>query len=146
MKVKDIMRSSVVTLHTSDSLGVADDVMSMGRIRHLPVVDSHRRVVGLVTQRDLYKAAISSVLGFTKAKAHEWLGKIDVSDVMTVGVTTVDMEAGIVEAVDKMLSKKFGCLPVIDKDGCLVGLVTESNCLRCFRDLMKAGTFKEMLS
>ncbi len=146
MKVKDIMRSSVVTLHASDSLGVADDVMSMGRIRHLPVVDSHRRVVGLVTQRDLYKAAISSVLGFTKTKAHEWLGKIDVSDVMTVGVTTVDMEAGVVEAVDKMLSKKFGCLPVIDKDGCLVGLITESDCLRCFRDLMKAGTFKEMLS
>ena len=146
MKVKDIMWSSVVTLHASDSLGVADDVMSMGRIRHLPVVDSHRRVVGLVTQRDLYKAAISSVLGFTKTKAHEWLGKINVSDVMTVGVTTVDMEAGVVEAVDKMLSKKFGCLPVIDKEGCLVGLVTESDCLRCFRDLMKAGTFKELLS
>jgi len=146
MKIKDIMRNSVVTLHASDSLGVADDVMRMGRIRHLPVVDSHRRVVGLVTQRDLYKAAISSVLGFTKTKAHEWLGKINVSDVMTVGVTTVDMEAGMVEAVDKMLSKKFGCLPVIDKDGCLVGLVTESDCLRCFRDLMKAGSFKEMLS
>jgi len=146
MKVKDIMRSSVVTLHASDSLGVADDVMSMGRIRHLPVVDGDRRVVGLLTQRDLYKAAISSVLGFTKTKAHEWLGKIDVRDVMTVGVTTVDMEAGIVEAVDKMLSKKFGCLPVIDQEGCLVGLITESDCLRCFRDLMKAGAFKELLS
>ena len=121
-------------------------MMSMGRIRHLPVVDSHRRIVGLVTQRDLYKAAISSVLGFTQAKAHEWLGKIDVRDVMTVGVTTIDMEAGIVEAVDMMLSKKFGCLPVIDKDGGLVGLVTESDCLRCFRDLLKAGSFKEMLS
>ena len=146
MKVKDIMRSSVVTLHVTDSLGVADDVMSMGRIRHLPVVDGHRRVVGLLTQRDLYKAAISSVLGFTKAKAHEWLGKVDVRDVMTVGITTVDMEAGVVEAVDKMLTKKFGCLPVIDQEGCLVGLVTESDCLRCLRDLMKAGSFKEMLS
>lgn len=146
MKVKDVMRSSIVTLQASDNLGVADDVMNMGRIRHLPVVDSNKRVVGLLTQRDLYKAAISSVLGFTKTKAHEWLGKINVKDVMTVGVTTVDMEAGIAEAADKMLSKKFGCLPVIDKDGCLVGLITESDCLRCFRDLMKAGTFKEMLS
>lgn len=146
MKVKDIMRSSVVTLHESDNLGVAEDVMSLGRIRHLPVVDSHRQVVGLVTQRDLYKSAISSVLGFTTSKAHEWLGRIKVREVMTVGVTTVDREAGVVEAVDKMLSKKFGCLPVIDQEGCLVGLITESDCLRCFRDLMKAGTFKEMLS
>ncbi len=146
MKVKDIMHSSVVTLHASDNMSVADDVMSMGRIRHLPVIDGNRRVVGLVTQRDLYKAAISSVLGFTKTKEHEWLGNIKVSDVMTPVVTTVDMEAGIVEAVDKMLDKKFGCLPVTDKDSCLVGLITESDCLRCFRDLMKMGSFKDMLS
>lgn len=146
MKVKDVMRTSVVTLHVTDNLGVADDVMDMGRIRHLPVVDGQRRVVGILTQRDLYKAAISSVLGFTKSKAHEWLGKINVSDVMIAGVTTVDQEAGLVDAVEKMLSKKFGCLPVIDQDGCLVGLITESDCLRCFRDLMKAGRFKELLS
>ena len=120
--------------------------MTMGRIRHLPVVDSRRRVVGLVTQRDLYKAAISSVLGFTKAKEHEWLGKIKVSDAMTKKVMTIDMEASITDVVDKMLSEKFGCLPVTDKDGCLVGLLTESDCLRCFRDLLKAGSFKEFLS
>jgi CBS-domain-containing membrane protein len=146
MKVKEVMRTSVVTLYANDNLGVADDIMNMGRIRHLPVVDTQQHVVGVLTQRDLYKAAISSVLGFSKAKTNEWLGKINVRDVMTVGVTTVDMETGIVEAVDKMLSKKFGCLPVIDKDGCLVGLITESDCLRCFRDLMKAGSLKEMLS
>jgi len=146
MKVKDVMRRSVVTLSADDNLSVADDVMNMGRIRHLPVVDGRRRVVGLVTQRDLYKAAISSVLRFTKAKEHEWLGKIKVSAVMTKKVTTIDMEAGITDAVDKMLSKKFGCVPVTDKDGCLVGLLTESDCLRCFRDLLKAGSFKQLLS
>ena len=47
MKVKDVMRSSVVTLGAEDNLSVADDVMTMGRIRHLPVVDGHRRVVGI---------------------------------------------------------------------------------------------------
>jgi CBS-domain-containing membrane protein len=146
MKVKDVMRSSVVTLGVDDNLSVADDVMTMGRIRHLPVVDGRRRVVGLVTQRDLYKAAISSVLGFTKAKEREWLGKIKVSDAMNKKVMTIDMEASITDAVDKMLSKKFGCVPVTDKDGCLVGLLTESDCLRCFRDLLKAGSFKELLS
>jgi CBS domain-containing protein len=146
MKVKDVMRSSVVTLGAEDNLSVADDVMTMGRIRHLPVVDGHRRVVGIVTQRDLYKAAISSVLGFTKAKEHEWLGKITVSDVMTKNVTTIDMDASMTDAVDKMLSKKFGCVPVTDTDGCLVGLLTESDCLRCFRDLLKAGSFKALLS
>ena len=51
MKVKDVMRSRVVTLGAEDHLSVADEVMSMGRIRHLPVLDSHRRVVGIVTQK-----------------------------------------------------------------------------------------------
>jgi CBS domain-containing protein len=146
MKVKDVMRRSVVTLSVDDNLSVAEDVMTMGRIRHLPVVDGRKRVVGIVTQRDLYKAAISSVLGFTTAKEHEWLGKIKVRDAMTKKVVTIDLEAGITDAVDKMLSKKFGCLPVTDKDGGLAGLLTESDCLRCFRDLLKAGSFKELLS
>lgn len=146
MKVKDLMRMSVVTLHTSDALGIADDIMGMGRIRHLPVVDANNRVVGLVTQRDLYKAAISSVLGFDRAKEHEWLGKVKVGDVMTEEVVTVKADAGVVEAVEKMVTEKFGCLPVTDEDGKLVGLLTETDCLRCFRDLLKMGTFKDLLS
>ena len=146
MKVKDLMRVNVVTLHGDDSLGVAEDIMNMGRVRHLPVIDGQNRVVGIVTQRDLYRAAISSVLGFDRTKSHEWLGKVKVQDVMTPSVTTIDAEAGIVDAIDKMVSKKFGCLPVIDSEGRLAGLLTETDCLRCLRDLLKMGTFKEMLS
>jgi CBS domain-containing protein len=146
MKVKDLMRTNVVTLHSSDMLGVAEDIMNMGRIRHLPVVDAKNHVAGIVTQRDLYKAAISSVLGFDRAKEHEWLGKVRASDVMTKEVILIAAEAGIVEAVDKMVTAKIGCLPVADEDGKLVGLLTETDCLRCFRDLLKLGTFEEWLS
>jgi CBS domain-containing protein len=146
MKVKDLMRTHVVTLHSMDMLGVAEDIMSMGRIRHLPVVDTDNRVVGMVTQRDLYKASISSVLGFDRTKEHEWLGKVKVQDVMTKTVTMIGSEAGVVEAVDKMVMEKIGCLPVIDEQGKLMGLLTETDCLRCFRDLLKRGTFKEWLS
>jgi CBS domain-containing membrane protein len=49
MKVHDIMHTNVVTLHSSDKLNVAEDIMTIGRIRHLPVVDGHNRVVGIVT-------------------------------------------------------------------------------------------------
>ena len=146
MKVKDLMRTNVVTLHLTDALDIAEDIMNMGRIRHLPVVDAGNRVVGIVTQRDLYKASISSVLGFDRAKEHEWLGKVQVRDVMTKAVTTIGPEAGVVEAVDKLVTAKFGCLPVVDEQGTLVGLLTETDCLRCFRDLLKMGTFKDWLS
>jgi CBS domain-containing membrane protein len=140
------MRTHVVTLHSMDMLGVAEDIMNMGRIRHLPVVDADNRVVGIVTQRDLYRAAISSVLGFDREKEHEWLGKVKVQDVMTRTVTMIGSEAGVVEAVDKMVTEKIGSLPVVNEQGKLVGLLTETDCLRCFRDLLKMGTFKEWLS
>lgn len=146
MKVKDLMRTHVVTLHFTDTLSVAEDIMSMGRIRHLPVLDGINRVVGVVTQRDLYKASISSVLGFNPAKEHEWLGKVKVQDVMNKTVTMIGPEAGIVEAVDKMVAEKIGCLPVVDEQGKLMGLLTETDCLRCFGDLLKIGTFKDTLS
>jgi len=74
------------------------------------------------------------------------LGTVRVSDVMTKEVTLIGAEAGVVEAVDKMVTAKFGCLPVVDGDSTLVGLLTETDCLRCFRDLLKMGTFKDRLS
>ena len=146
MKVKDLMRINVTTLHVNDMLNVAEDIMEMGRIRHLPVVDAKNRVVGMLTQRDLYKAAISSVLAFDRTKEHEWLGKIRVSEVMTQEVISVSAEAGVAEAIEKMVSAKIGCLPVTDAEGKLSGLITETDCLRCLHDLLKMGTFKEMLS
>lgn len=146
MKVRDLMHTSVITLDSSDKLNVAEDIMTMGRMRHLPVVDRHNRVVGIVTQRDLYKAAISSVLGFDRDKEQEWLGRVSVADVMTKEVVTVAAEAGVIETVDKLLTMKIGCLPVVDAEGKLIGVITETDCLRCFRDLLKMGTFKDTLS
>jgi acetoin utilization protein AcuB len=118
----------------------------MGRIRHLPVVDEENRVVGILTQRDLFRASISSVLGFDRSKEHEWLGKVKVRDVMTKDVLMIDAEAGVSEAVEKFVTDKIGCLPVVDQQGKLVGLLTETDCLRAFRDLLKMGTFKDLLS
>ena len=53
-------------------------------------------------------------VGFDRAKEHEWLGQVTVRDVMTKEVTAIGPEAGVVEAVDKLVTAKFGCLPVVD--------------------------------
>lgn len=145
MKVKDLMRTKVITLHVADTLDIAEDIMSMARIRHLPVVDADYRLVGILSQRDLFKASISSVLGFAQEKEHQWLGTVPVREVMTKEVITVAPEAGIAEAVDKMVAGKFGCLPVVE-NGKLVGLLTETDCLRCFGGLLKIGKLQDLLS
>jgi acetoin utilization protein AcuB len=128
MRVQDLMTTEVVTLEACDSLDLVDDIMRLGRVRHMPVL-SDGRLVGLVSQRDLFRAGISSVLHFRRAAEQEWLARISVREVMTPGVFTIQPDAPIGNAIDIMLAKHIGCLPVVDGDK-VVGILSETDCLR----------------
>jgi CBS-domain-containing membrane protein len=132
-------------LHLTGTLNVATDIMTIGRIRHLPVINDKGGFAGIVSQRDLFRAAISSVLGVGEGPQREWLGKVPVQAVMARHVITVGPEGSVTKAINRLLAGKFGCLPVVEGRQ-LVGLLTESDCLRCFRDMPKAGNFRELLS
>lgn len=127
MKVKDIMERDVATLDLNNELSLADDIMKLGRIRHLPVVDEGR-LVGIISQRDLFKASLASAMGYGEKAKREFMKAVVVKEVMVGEVITISPEAGIEEAGQLMLEKKIGCLPVIE-DGNLVGLVTETDIL-----------------
>jgi CBS domain-containing membrane protein len=144
MLVRDLMQTEVATLKVNDSLGLADDIMQLGRIRHLPVVSAENKVVGIVSQRDLFRAAVSSVLGMRKATEREWLGRIPVRDVMTGRVATVPPTAPVRQAVEIMLEKRIGCLPVVENE-VLVGLISESDFLRLLARVLEIPDVKEQL-
>jgi CBS domain-containing protein len=133
MKVKDIMAKEVTTLGRNDSLDLADDVMSQSRIRHLPVIDEGR-VVGVVSQRDLFKSALAAALGYGETAQKKLLKTLRVKEVMSEPAVTIAPEAMIKEAVRLMLEKKIGCLPVV-QGHTLVGIVTETDLLRYVADL-----------
>jgi CBS domain-containing protein len=128
MKVKDIMTREGATLDLNDELSLADDIRKLGRIRHLPVVDEGR-LVGIISQRDLFKASLASAMGYGEKAKREFMKTVVVKEVMVDKVITISPEAGIEEAGKLMLEKKIGCLPVIG-DGDLVGLITETDILR----------------
>ncbi len=128
MKVKDIMARDVATLDLNDELSLADDIMKLGRIRHLPVVDEGR-LVGIISQRDLFKASLASAMGFGEKAKREFMKTVAVKEVMVDEVVTISPEASIEEAGWMMLEMKIGCLPVIKGDN-LVGLITETDILR----------------
>jgi len=128
MLIRDLMQREVVTLRASDSLGLAEDVMQLGRIRHLPVL-SAGVVVGIVSQRDLYRAAVSSVLQFRRSAEREWLGSVPVRAVMSANVITAAPDDTVHTSVELMLRHRIGCLPVVEH-GKLVGLISETDCLR----------------
>ncbi|HVN84513.1 MAG TPA: CBS domain-containing protein [Candidatus Binatia bacterium] len=143
MTVRDLMETEVVTLNSTDNLSLADDIMRLGRIRHLPVV-SGKRLVGIVSQRDLFRAAISSVLRLRPKAERDWLLKIHVSEVMTHPVATVAPDSSVRSAATLMIDKQIGCLPVVEGSD-LVGLLTESACMRYLCRLLDLSDVKSHL-
>lgn len=132
MLVRDIMKTQLVTLNADSKLGFANDIMYLGRIRHLPVVKGEN-IVGILTQRDLYRASLTSILANWKENK-EFLDSIRVSEVMTKNVITISPDATVEEAAQIMIDKKVGGLPVVKDKNKLIGLITETDVLQYFVD------------
>jgi CBS domain-containing protein len=128
MKVRELMTANVATVARNDELTIADDIMTMKRVRHLPVVEDGR-LVGILSQPDLFKAALSTAMGFGEKARKEFLKTVPVKEVMTEEVLTIDPDADVRAAAHLMLDRRVGCLPVLEK-GKLVGMITETDLLR----------------
>jgi CBS domain-containing membrane protein len=126
--VTEIMMGSPVTLKPEDTLDLANDVISLGRIRHIPVVDAGR-LVGLLSERDLLGAAASQIFGLKQKTKSALLKSVLIKDVMKKHVVTVSPETSIKDAAHLLADKKIGCVPVVS-DGAIVGLVTTTDILR----------------
>src|SRR3989304_6104267 len=96
MKVREIMTTDVATIGRNDELTIADDIMKMKRLRHLPVLEDGR-LVGLLTQRDLLHAALSTALNFGEKAQKEFLKTVVVKEVMTDEVRTIGPDADVKE-------------------------------------------------
>jgi acetoin utilization protein AcuB len=126
--VADIMTHSVVTLYEEDDLENIAEAMQKFRFEHVPVVDNGK-LVGLITRRDL-ATVFSSRLDPTGRIRDEVLSKsLFVRDVMTTNVRTANPDTPILDAARLMRDARIGCLPVVDPDGALVGIVTATDML-----------------
>lgn len=128
--VRDVMTNDVVTVNRTDKLTVADDVMRLGRIRHMPVVDEEGELCGLVTQRDLFHSALLRALGYGTRAKEQALDAFFVKDAMVAPVKSVSPDAPLSEAASRMQREKIGCLVVVDDEGRIAGILTEGDFLK----------------
>ncbi|MEW6338801.1 MAG: CBS domain-containing protein [Acidobacteriota bacterium] len=128
LKVADIMSRNVVTLTVDDTLADARDTMTRGNIHHLPVV-REGRLVGLVTHHDLLSASVSVFAEVPAREERQLFARIPVQELMHDAVT-VTADTPIRDAGAILLDTAFGCLPVVDREGHLLGIVTETDYLR----------------
>ena len=129
--VADLMTGEVATLQRNDQLSIADDVMRLGQVRHLPVLGDDDELVGIISHRDLLYGALARVLGYGSAGRAKLLKTVLVKEAMTCDPTTVQPSTPIADAARLMVDKKIGCLLVVDGDA-LVGIVTESDFVKLY--------------
>jgi CBS domain-containing membrane protein len=127
--VRDLMTSTVVTLGRNDALRSADDIMRLGRIRHLPIVDEEGNLAGIVSQRDLFHSGLIRALGYGSHAHTRALDSLDVKEAMHSEVVTLSPSAPLAEAAKLMLERKIGCIVVVE-DSQIVGILTESDFVR----------------
>ena len=88
MQVKELMATDVVTVERNDDLRLVDDTMAECQVRHIPVLENGR-LAGLVTQRDLFKARMSSAMGYGEKGQRAFLHTVAVKEIMAHPVVTV---------------------------------------------------------
>jgi len=86
--VRDIMSRNVSTLGRNDKLSAVGDLMKVGRIRHMPILDEQGGVVRIVSQRDLFLSGLVRALGFGTSATEKVLDSLLVKEVMTKDVIT----------------------------------------------------------
>lgn len=139
LHVRDIMTKKVKTIDRNDNLGTADDIMRLGRFRHIVVVDEDGALAGVLSQRDLFLGGLLKGLGYGTHAKTKALEMLIVKEAMVSDVVTTTPDTPLTTAAATMLARQIGCLPVIE-GGKLVGILTEGDFVAQFARPAKSGT------
>lgn len=137
MTVNDLMTKQVFSLRETDTLSAARSLMSLQRIRHIPIVAADHTFIGLITHRDLLGATISHLADVDDETQKEIDAGIPIKEVMRSDLVTVDPTLPLKEAASVLFNHKYGCLPVVE-NGLLVGIITEADFLKLTIELLDA--------
>ncbi|RJQ58166.1 MAG: CBS domain-containing protein [Desulfobacteraceae bacterium] len=124
MKISALMVPNPITVTDKASIGEAIQLMKVKSIRHLPVVSETNELKGFVTLSDLKQGLIPSMVG-----------DLTLKDLMITDPITVGPNDDVEVAAQLIYKYKIGGMPVVQK-GKVVGIITESDILRAFIDMM----------
>ena len=124
MKIESLMIPDPITINENSSIEEAIEVMKSNSIRHLPVVEKKNILKGFVTLADLKQGLIPSLVA-----------DVSLSDLMIKDPITVGPDDDVEIAAQLIYKHKIGGMPVVKRDK-IVGIITETDILRAFIDMM----------
>jgi CBS domain-containing protein len=126
--VADLMTRKTVTLSPHHGFAEAVSLMADRHFRHIVVVDTAGQILGVISDRDILR---------TLARTSNWQTK-DVSQIMTRDPVTVKRETPLSVAVAKIVAKRINCLPVLDDEGKVCGILTSTDLLKAYQKLLES--------
>ncbi len=118
--IDELMTSDPFSLSENDSLDDARNIMTEKHIRHIPITNSDKQLLGLITQRDVLEATVP------RSGSQSNKEDIKLSDIMIQNVSVIHQSDSVRQAAIFLQAHKYGCLPVVSDDG-LVGIITDSD-------------------
>lgn len=124
-QVREIMEIDVPRAYPEDDLDKIYTKMIENRLLHVPIIDHQDRLIGLVSHPDIVQAAFFGQGKTRVADKHEILRTLVAKDVMNDDPVTVKPEEAVSRAGGLMMTSRTGCLPVVEENSHLVGLLTD---------------------
>ncbi|MGE5454984.1 MAG: CBS and ACT domain-containing protein [Methylocystaceae bacterium] len=136
MKVKDRMSANPFTVNPDTNVAEAFKMMKDKNIRRLPVVEKNK-LISIVTLSDLNQAAPSSATTLSIYELNYLLAKTKIKDILgKTQLIAVNQNAYIEVAAKMLRENKIGGMPVVDDDGKLVGIITETDIFDSFLEIL----------
>ena len=140
MFVDKSMTRKVIAVSPDTVVLEARETMTENGIRHLPVVDSEDRLLGIVTDRDVRSAMPSVLLDDADSKeVRKRLARVTVREIMTPDPVTIPPQYTIQDALLLIQKTRVGAFPVVDETGRLTGIVSIRDLVRAFINVLGIG-------
>lgn len=136
MYVKDNMVSGPITIGPDQSVSEAIDLMSENGLHRLPVVDKNGKLAGLITEGVITSNTPNNSTSLSVFELNYLLNKLTIKDIMIKDVITIGKDALLEEAATILRKNDIGCLPVVDEDNTLIGIITHNDIFTAFIDLL----------
>ena len=143
MYVKDHMTPNPYTITKDVVISKAVEIMRKNHFHRLPVVDEQGKLIGLVTGGLVEEKSGASSTSLSIYELNYLLSKTKVQDIMIKHVTTITQDLFVEVAAQTMLEKEISCLPVVDEDNRVIGIITDKDIFQAFIELLghrKQGT------
>ena len=136
MYVKDNMVSSPITIGADASVSEAVDLMSENKLHRLPVVDGENHLIGLITEGVITENTPNNASSLSVFEINYLLNKLTIRDIMISDVITISKDALLEEAATILRKYDIGCLPVVDEENKVIGIITHNDIFSAFIDLL----------